>query len=69
MVFKGFGWGGILEEVNHVFIVVRLKLFMKKKDGSVHRIWYDEPILWAKEQDPVLKKNVNFWILCLRSTR
>ena len=27
-----------------------------KKNGSLHRIWYDKPIIWAKEQNSRVKK-------------
>ncbi|MCK5629804.1 MAG: class I SAM-dependent methyltransferase [Nanoarchaeota archaeon] len=33
---------------------------MAKKDGSVHRIWYDEPTLWASEQDSRVDKECKF---------
>tara|TARA_Y100000034_G_C6803233_1_gene360449 strand:+ start:184 stop:936 length:753 start_codon:yes stop_codon:yes gene_type:complete len=33
---------------------------MKKINGSVHRIWYDEPTLWASEQNSRVKKECAF---------
>lgn len=33
---------------------------MKKINGSVHRIWYDKPMLWAKEQNSRVKKECQF---------
>jgi len=33
---------------------------MVKRDGSVHRIWYDEPTLWASEQDSRVNKECKF---------
>jgi len=33
---------------------------MKKINGSVHRIWYDEPTLWAEEQNSRVKKECKF---------
>jgi len=31
-----------------------------KKNGSLHRIWYDKPIIWAKEQNSRVKKECGF---------
>tara|TARA_Y100000310_G_C20566954_1_gene755963 strand:- start:318 stop:1070 length:753 start_codon:yes stop_codon:yes gene_type:complete len=33
---------------------------MIKKDGSVHRVWYDEPTLWASEQNSRVNKECKF---------
>ena len=33
---------------------------MKQLNGSVHRIWYDEPSLWAEEQNSRVKKECRF---------
>jgi SAM-dependent methyltransferase len=33
---------------------------MKQKNGSVHRIWYDKPILWAAEQQKRVEKECKF---------
>ena len=33
---------------------------MRTKDGSTHRIWYDEPTIWAKEQNSRVEKECKF---------
>jgi 2-polyprenyl-3-methyl-5-hydroxy-6-metoxy-1,4-benzoquinol methylase len=33
---------------------------MTTKNGSVHRIWYDEPAIWAREQDARVEKECAF---------